>query len=194
MGFLNGVMAHLMVAKMVGIIGASDVPCANSFGNGVISGLEYMGSKAEFLTGYAGSWGDPVKGKQLAISMINSGADFIAHSTAMTGLGVFEACKERNVYTMGMYRDQRDASGIGDLCLGSILYHNELAMDELVPNLLAGNPPLGMEIPADFQHGYFEMSELSPLVPGDVKKKFMEIVDGIKNGTIGVPRSEKPIA
>lgn len=196
MGFLNAVMAGLMGCKKMGIIGASNVPCANSFGNGAIEGIRYVketwGNEMEYMTGYAGGWADPVLGKNIAVSMIKAGCDFLAHTTAQTGLGVFEAAKEYKVYTMGMYRDQTDASGVGEYCLGSILYHNELAMDVLVPNLIAGNPPLGQEIPADFNHGYFEWKLTSKLVPKDVADKVAEVVKGITDRTIGVPRSEKP--
>ena len=52
------------------------------------------------LSGYAGTSADafknPAKGKELALAQYGAGADVIFHAAGSTGLGVFEAARERH--------------------------------------------------------------------------------------------------
>jgi basic membrane protein A len=62
------------------------------------------------LVNYAGVTGDafqnPTKGRELAFAQIDAGADVIFHASGSTGLGVFEAARQREVLAIGVDSDQ----------------------------------------------------------------------------------------
>ena len=59
---------------------------------------------------YAGTTGtafkDPTKGKELGLAEYNQGADIIFHASGSTGLGVFEAAREKGKLAIGVDSDQ----------------------------------------------------------------------------------------
>lgn len=105
--FLLGVCAGMMTkTNVVGFIGGADVPLIHRFELGYIQGAKYINSKVKVLSGYAGSFFDPAKGKELAYVQIANKADVIYHAAGPTGLGLFEAAKEKKIYAMGVDSDQ----------------------------------------------------------------------------------------
>ncbi len=68
-------------------------------------------SGRRILSNYAGVTGDafknPAKGKELALAQIDAGADIIFHASGSTGLGVFEAARERDKLAIGVDSDQQ---------------------------------------------------------------------------------------
>jgi basic membrane protein A len=54
-----------------------------------------------------------VKGKELALSLYNAGADIIFHASGSTGLGVFKAAEELGKRAIGVDSDQADEAKPG---------------------------------------------------------------------------------
>jgi basic membrane protein A len=52
------------------------------------------------------AWNNPPKGKEIAISQYDQGADIIYHAAGGTGMGVFEAALEKNKWAIGVDSDQ----------------------------------------------------------------------------------------
>ena len=109
--FLVGALAALVGgSKRVGFIGGMDIPLIHKFEAGYRAGAKYVCPSCRVLVGYAGVTGDafknPAKGKELALAQYDAGADIVFHAAGTTGLGVFEAARERGRYAIGVDADQ----------------------------------------------------------------------------------------
>ncbi len=78
----------------------------HEFGYGFTAGVLAANPGAKIQMANANSFVDSAIGKSLATSMITTGADVIFHAAAGTGLGVIEACKESDIYAIGVDFDQ----------------------------------------------------------------------------------------
>ena len=115
--FLGGVVAALTSkTKVIGFVGGMDVPLIHKFEAGFKAGAAWADPKVKVLSAYAGvtpeAFKDPSKGKEIALSQIGQGADVIYHASGSTGLGVFEAARDKKILAMGVDSDQyHDAPG-----------------------------------------------------------------------------------
>ena len=78
----------------------------HEFGYGFTAGVLAANPDAKVQMANANSFVDSAIGKSIATSMITDGADVIFHAAAGTGLGVIEACKESDIYAIGVDFDQ----------------------------------------------------------------------------------------
>jgi basic membrane protein A and related proteins len=109
--YLVGAIAALTTRTgKLGFVGGMDVPLIHRFQAGYEAGARHVRPDVEVLVGYAGvrpeAFADPVRGKEIATSQIERGADVVFHAAGVTGLGVIEAAKERGVYAIGVDSDQ----------------------------------------------------------------------------------------
>jgi basic membrane protein A len=106
--YLAGLYAGLMSETgIVGAVGGMDIPVINDFMVGYVQGAGDAGIPEEnVLIQYAGSWGDPAKGKELALTMYQQGADIIFQVAGGPGEGVFYAAEEAGKWAIGVDSDQ----------------------------------------------------------------------------------------
>ncbi|MFL2670408.1 MAG: BMP family protein, partial [Candidatus Actinomarina sp.] len=71
----------------VAFMGGMDVPIIRKFQTGWEEGAKYANPDIKLCDGYAGSWGDPAKGKEIALSCFEQGADIIFAAGGSTGNG-----------------------------------------------------------------------------------------------------------
>jgi len=124
-GYLAGVLAALTTKN--GIIGT----VAGFEGEGVYYQVNsfYQGVKAtkpdvKAIIAYAGAWDDPAKGNELAVSMIEGGADIINHYAAATGLGALEAAEKAGVWGVSDVSTCKDSSPKTCLSSHDVLFDN----------------------------------------------------------------------
>src|SRR5690606_8702062 len=109
--FLTGAIAALVSKSgVLGFVGGMDIPLIHKFEAGYRAGATHVRPDVRVLVNYAGVTADafqnPTKGKELALAQIDSGADVIFHASGSTGLGVFEAARQRDVLAIGVDSDQ----------------------------------------------------------------------------------------
>jgi basic membrane protein A len=95
---------------VVGFVGGKEIPLIKKFQAGYETGVAHADSGIEVRSAYAGAWTDPAKGKEIALSMINEGADIVYHAAGGTGVGVFQAAQEKGRYAIGVDADQSKSS------------------------------------------------------------------------------------
>lgn len=110
-GFLMGAYAALMEKEgglengeptnVFGIVGGMDFPLIRAITVSYECGVRYVNPDATVLASFAGSFGDPGKGSELAFGMYDQGARIVAQAAGGTGMGVFEAAKDRGLYAVG---------------------------------------------------------------------------------------------
>ncbi len=102
--FLLGVVAGLTTETgKVGFVGGMDIPLIRDFFEGYEAGALWANPEMEVLEPvFVGDWGDLTKGKELATSLIEAGADGIFAAAGGSGLGALGACDELDVTGYGV--------------------------------------------------------------------------------------------
>jgi basic membrane protein A len=111
--FLVGALAALVGgSKQVGFIGGMDIPLIHKFEAGYRAGVRHVCPRCTVIAQYAGvtpeAFRNPGRGKELALSQYGSGVNVIFHASGSTGLGVFEAARQRGKLVIGVDADQYD--------------------------------------------------------------------------------------
>jgi basic membrane protein A len=82
----------------VGFIGGMDIPLIHRFATGYEEGVKAINPNARVLVNYVGitadAWNNPGKGKELASSQIDKGADVLFTAAGNSGLGAFDAVEQ----------------------------------------------------------------------------------------------------
>jgi basic membrane protein A len=113
--FLAGAVAALATQSdmpnanpenVIGFVGGMDIPGINAFLVGYIQGAQYVDPDVKVAVSYAGDFVNPAKGKELSLIQYNSGVDVIFNVAGGTGLGIFDAAKEKSQYAIGVDSDQ----------------------------------------------------------------------------------------
>ncbi|MFP4370991.1 MAG: BMP family protein [Halanaerobium sp.] len=105
--FLAGALAALTTENdVVGYVGGVDSSLIQRFEGGFYQGVKYIDSDIEVKRRYADSFGDPARGREIALGMIDDDADVIYHASGGTGNGVFQAAEEEDIYAIGVDSNQ----------------------------------------------------------------------------------------
>jgi basic membrane protein A len=191
--YLVGALAALTSkSKKIGFVGGMSIPLIKKFEAGYTAGAKRADPKVEVLAAYAGNTGEafknPTKGKELATAQLDQGADVIFHASGSTGLGVFEACKERKTYAIGVDSDQYDEKMPATI-LTSMVKHVEVAVFDAIKaetegKFAGGVRELGL---AEGGVGYVYDEHNKSLIPDEVHAKVEELRKEIVEGKIKVP-------
>jgi len=102
--FLVGVLAAMTTKTgKVGFVGGMDIPLIRDFFVGYKAGVLWANPNAKVLDPvFVGAWADPTKGKELALSLAELGADGIYAAAGKSGLGALEAVHEKGISGFGV--------------------------------------------------------------------------------------------
>lgn len=196
--FIAGAMAAMMTTKtedakindqkIIGAVGGMDIPVIRNFVAGYEAGAKYVDSEVTVEVGYVGSFEDPAKGKEMALTIFNKGADIIFQIAGNTGNGVIEAAKEAEFYVIGVDTDQGYIAP--GYIMGSMMKRVGLSIFETIQKILDGSYQDGSVITYGIAENGVGMSkdeDMREIVGEEVMKKLEEIEQGIVEGTIPVP-------
>jgi basic membrane protein A len=190
--FLVGALAGLLTKTgKVGFVGGMEIPLIKKFEAGYRAGALAANPKVEVLVKYAGTTGtafkDPTKGKELGLAEYNQGADIIFHASGSTGLGVFEAAREKGRLAIGVDSDQQaEAPGF---ILTSMVKHVETSVFDTIQELKEGRWQGGIRefgLKEDGV-GWVYDDHNQALVPDHVKAQVDSLKAEIVAGRIVVP-------
>lgn len=194
--FLVGAMAGLMKKEVkdpklsgknvTGVVGALDIPLIRKFVAGYMAGVKYVNPDMEVIYDYAGGFSDPTTAKEIAVNMNQKGADIIYHAAGGSGLGVFEAAKQKNFMAIGVNSNQNSIAP--DNIFASMLKRVDTAAYDAVKSVQDGTFKSGVKSLGLAQDGVGYTVEGSNIkVPDDIIKKVDELKTKIINGEIKVP-------
>jgi len=205
-GVIAGMKAKADGKDTVGFVGGMDMPLIHKFEAGYKAGVQYAFPGCKMLSDYAGTaptaFIDPVKGKELALAQIDQGAYVIYHASGLTGVGVYEAGKERKVYVIGVDSNQNHLGHVKETGknygLTSMLKQVDVAVYLTVKNLTEGKFNAGVrvfglgdtvQIEGRTYHGvYYALDEYNKdLVSPLMLQKVTEAENKILSGAIKVP-------
>lgn len=97
--FLVGMIAASKTkTNTLGFIGGMDIPLIHKFATGYEEGARSVTPNIKIVQNYVGvtdhAWNNPGKGKELALSQIEKGADVIFTAAGNSGLGAFDAVEQ----------------------------------------------------------------------------------------------------
>jgi basic membrane protein A and related proteins len=195
--FLVGAVAALTSRSgTVGFVGGMDIPLIRRFEAGYRAGVGRVCERCRVVAGYAGVTADafknPAKGKELALAQYGAGADVIFHASGSTGLGVFEAARERGTYAIGVDADQwREAPG---RILTSMIKRVDVAVFETVRAAIDGTFRGGVNTFGLKEHGidYVVDDHNRALVGPATHDRVEELRHAIVAGRIAVPTTAAP--
>lgn len=109
--FLVGMIAaYTNKTGKIGFVGGMDIPLIHKFATGYEEGAKYVKPNIVVLKNYVGitdgAWNNPAKGKELAISQYEQGADIIFQAAGNSGLGVFDAAESYKKFAIGVDSNQ----------------------------------------------------------------------------------------
>ena len=155
--FLVGIIAAMRTKadkkNTVGFVGGMDTPLIHKFEAGYKAGVAYVDPKIKVISDYAGTapsaFADPVKGKELALAQIDKGAHVIYHASGLTGAGVYEACKERTTFVIGVDSNQNHLGHIKktgkNYGLTSMLKQVDVAVYSTIKDVMDGKFQAGVK-------------------------------------------------
>lgn len=192
--FLVGALAaRVSKTGVIGFVGGMDSPLIRRFQKGYENGAKYVRPDIKVLTGYAGLTGEgfknPAKGKELALSQYNQNADVIYHASGITGLGVFEAAREKLKLVIGVDMNQENEARAPDgktLVLTSMVkVVDEVVLNEIVAvkngTFKGGHKVLGL---AEKGVDYIYNEVNRHLIPDSVRMEIEELRHKIIRGEI----------
>ena len=108
--FLVGALAGMMdKTGTIGFVGANESELINRFYAGYEQGAKYIKPGIKVLPVYIGgnnAFNDQASAKAKTETLVQQGADVIYHAAGASGLGVYQAVKEKNVYGIGVDSNQ----------------------------------------------------------------------------------------
>lgn len=195
--FLSGVIAGFATKSnldkanaenVVGVILGQDNPNLRQGVVGFEAGVRYVNPDAEVLQATVGAFNDPGKGKEIALSMYNRGADFVQHIAGASGLGVFNAAKEANRYAFGVGGNQ-NAIEPDYIVATSIRNVNEMVYNE-VKAIVEGTWEDGVHI-SGLKEGAvgYSVENSNVKLPEDIPAAVEEIKSKIISGELVPPNN-----
>jgi len=181
--------------KVIGWVGGMDIPVLHDFFTGFEQGAKYIDPDIKVLQSFAGTWNDPLKGKELTLAQYSEGADIVMNVASGTGPGILEAAKEAGKYAIGVDLNQ-DNDQPGSV-LTSMVKRVDTAcytiIQSVVDDTFKGNSSLYLQV----KDGGVSLTDFSVIkaalgdkFPQDIVDKTTELADKIAKGEIVVENYE----
>lgn len=184
-GYLGGAIAALYSKSgTLGYVGAIPVPVIQEYQEGFSSGAKHEKPDIKVLDAYVGSFSDVAKGKEVALSLIERGADVITVIGNEITLGVVQAAKEKHAYVISTTFNS--AVLAPDTIITSVLVNFNVNIDLAIRKVIDKSIE-----PKNYLLGFNEGGlGLAPYhsfedkIPAADKEKISKLVDDIKAGRI----------
>lgn len=183
-GQMAGALAGLMsTTNNIGFIGGMELDTTKEKLENYQAAAQAVNPNIQVASAYAGSFSDTAKGMEIANSMITSkNVDVMFGDASAVDSGARQAlASNANTYDIGQPSDlgKDDKSGI---IISSVVTDNaamiKLCMDDLMNDKFGNKTIYG-----NIENGCLSVGTISDKVPQDVKTKYLEIIDKIKDGT-----------
>ncbi len=192
--YLLGIIAGAMTKTgKVGLVGGMNIPPINSTFLAFEEGAKSIKPTVKVSRSYVGDWENISKAKELALSQIAEGVDFIFHNADAAGRGVFHAVEEsrklgKDVYAFGSNRNQNDVAPEAILASAAIDPKAFVHVAKLVKEGKFEPKIMWMGMAQDETIKVIYNPKLKERIPEDVLTKVESIRQKILSGEFKAPR------
>jgi len=192
--FLAGVVAALTTkSNKLGIVGGQKIPPVIRYQVGFQAGVKSVSPDAQVIVSYANSFDDIQLGKELTLAQFNQGADIVFPVAGRTGIGSYEAVKEKGkgYWVIAADVDQDHLApgfqlAVAQKGVDTAVYDT---IKEVVDNKFqGGNANLGIK------EGFVSLQTPGNRVAPDVLAQAKGYEKGIVDGSIVPPTTEEELA
>ena len=197
--FLVGAAAALTSQTgNIGFVGGVEIPLIQKFQAGYEAGARAVNPDIEIQVSYItqppdfAGFTDPARGKEVAASMFQGGADVVYHAAGGSGNGVFEAASEAGapgeVWAIGVDSDQYLTVGepLNQYILTSMLKRVDVAVFETIKAFTEGDTEGGVRV-FDLSVDGVGFATSGDFLPADVVTQLEDLKAQIVAGEIEVP-------
>jgi basic membrane protein A len=177
--------------KVIGWVGGMDIPVLHDFLVGYEQGAAYIDPETKVLVAFAGTFNDPLKGKELTLAQYQQGADIVMNVASNTGNGILEAAKESNLYAIGVDLDQDDIYP-GNI-LTSMLKRVDMGTYLITKAVVEGKFEGGKTLLMDISNGGIGLTKMEVMkkalgdkFPQDILDRITALEEDVKSGKIKV--------
>ena len=197
--YLVGMLAaYKSKSGVLGFVGGMDIPLIHRFETGYAEGARAVNPNIRVVDNYVGvtdgAWNNPGKGRELALSQINKGADVIFTAAGNSGLGAFDAVEQQGKDENGQARafvigvDSNQNMLKPGFVLTSMVKRVDNAVYDVVKEVLGGGFKGGFHTFGLEKDGvaYSMDDNNKPLIPQEIITKVEEAKAKIVSGEIKV--------
>jgi ABC-type uncharacterized transport system permease subunit/basic membrane lipoprotein Med (substrate-binding protein (PBP1-ABC) superfamily) len=192
-GFLAGALAGYMTqSDVLGVVAGDQVPPVIKFRKGFANGAKHVNPKVKVLGEYIESFTDPEKGRVVAESFMEQGADVIFGAGGLTGSGGIRGAAEQGVWVVGVDQDEwattfeNGGAPGADRLLSSAVKRVDNAVYEAIRRAVEGGF-VGETVLFDAGNegiGLAPYHAAESAIPEEVKGRIDELAAGLRSGTI----------
>lgn len=184
-GALAAVGNQAAGSTVAGFVGGVDAPVVKNCESGYDQGVAEVDPDQTVAAQYAGSFVDPAKGKEIALSLENKGASSIFAYAGLTGAGIFDAAKAGEpIQPIGVVADK------SSLAPGDTLGSLEMGVDKVIMSLSKdyqdGNLEQGSQHTYGFAEGGWKMVYDEDLLGADKVAQLQELEGKISSGELKI--------
>ncbi len=191
--YLCGIIAGKMTkSNVIGVVAAIPIAEVNRLVNAFKDGALSVNPAVKVKVSYIGSFFDPAKAKEAAISQIEGGVDLIYAER----FGVFEAAKEKGILAFGNMTDQNSLAP--DTVVTSCVWNMYPVIQHLVENAKAGTiEAINLKDYSMYAKGGSALApfhDFETKLPADVLSLVKDAESKISDGSLVVPVVETEVA
>lgn len=199
-GALAGMVKKTDLVKAnntIGFISALDIPLLDRFYAGYEAGARYVNPDIKVIANYVGGnapFSDITTAKEIALKQFSQGADIIYHAAGGSGLGLFQAAKEKGFYAIGVNSNQNVIDP--DHIVASMLKRVDNAAYVIAESLVNGNLATGgLSVLGLASDGIgYTVAESNVAVSPEILAVVEKIKEAIVSGELVVPDAHKDVA
>lgn len=177
-------------SNVIGFLGGMDNSVINDFLVGYIQGAVDVNPDIEIAIGFVGDFVDSTKGKDIALSQYQSGADVGFNVAGNAGLGQIEAAKDEAKYAFGVDSDQAALlPDYADCIPTSALKNVGNSLYAALLQDMNGELPYGTQVSYGFAEGGVGLvkdAHYEEMIPETIRTKLEELEASIIAGEIEV--------
>ncbi len=191
--YLAGALAGLVAdTNKFGYVGGMEIPVVIAWESGYISGIKTTRPDAEVMTAYVGSFADPGKAKELALTQFNKGAAACLEVSSGGAIGVVEAARDANKKFIASDGSKDDLAPGFEMT--AALCKRDEAVFAVAKMIKEGTAKPGTTH-LSLKDGIFGLPEYTEELYGsDVTAKIEKLYSMILSGEIVIPTTREEVA
>lgn len=192
--FLAGVLAALTTKTgKIGFVGGIRIPPVLRYEVGYVAGAKSINPDIEIQIAYADDFEDPALGKELALAQYNQGCDVLQQAAGRTGVGLFDAAKEKGPGFWIISGDADQAHLGAEFQLAAVQKGIDTAVHLVIQEVVEDKFQAGVQN-LGVKEGGMDLIAFNAEVSQENKDTVDAYRKAIADGTITVPDTDEALA